>query len=184
MKQLTPRFNWKMAVSSRPTYVCAHSRESATKSVSQQTELNSTQRSSSNALSVRRMERCEQMQRVLFRARYLLIDRMRPHQQLLTRHSDCCQHAVKMHTCDFPSCTALRIIGLRSLLLCSTVCTLWVKKTIHYNIVHNFAKCWPTFKICSLADSIVNMQQNQSLVIPPHLKHVVALPCETSIQEN
>jgi len=28
------------------------------------------------------------------------------------------------------------------------------------------------------------MQQNQSLVIPPHLKHVAALPCETSIQEN
>jgi len=46
MKQLTPRFNWKMAVSSRPTYVCAHSRESAIKSVSQQTELKSTQRSS------------------------------------------------------------------------------------------------------------------------------------------
>jgi len=36
---------------------------------------------------------------------------------------------------------------------------LWVKKTRHYNIVHNFAKCWPIFKLFSLTDSLVNMQQ-------------------------
>jgi len=34
------------------------------------------------------------------------------------------------------------------------------QKTIHYNIVHNFAKCWPIFKICSPTASMVNMQQN------------------------
>jgi len=38
--------------------------------------------------------------------------------------------------------------------------TLWVKKTVHYNIVHNFVKCWPIFKFFSLADSLVNMQHN------------------------
>ena len=41
-----------------------------------------------------------------------------------------------------------------------TNCTLWVKKTRHYNIVHNFAKCWPIFKLLSLTDSLVNLQQN------------------------
>ena len=35
------------------------------------------------------------------------------------------------------------------------------KKTRHYNIVHNFAKCWPIFKFFSLTDSLVNMQQNR-----------------------
>ena len=33
-------------------------------------------------------------------------------------------------------------------------------KTRHYNIVHNFAKCWPIFKLLSLTDSLVNLQQN------------------------
>jgi len=39
--------------------------------------------------------------------------------------------------------------------------TLWVKKRIHYNIVHNFPKCWPIFKFFSLTDSIANTQQNR-----------------------
>ena len=34
------------------------------------------------------------------------------------------------------------------------------KKTRHYNIVYNFAKCWPIFKLLSLTDSLVNLQQN------------------------
>jgi len=34
-------------------------------------------------------------------------------------------------------------------------------KTIHCNIVHNFANCWPIFKICSVSDSLVSMQQNR-----------------------
>jgi len=38
--------------------------------------------------------------------------------------------------------------------------TLLVKKTIRYNIAHNFAKCWPIFKFFSLTDSLVNMPQN------------------------
>jgi len=36
-----------------------------------------------------------------------------------------------------------------------------VSKKIHYNIVHNFAKCWPIFQMFSLTDSLVNMQQNR-----------------------
>jgi len=32
---------------------------------------------------------------------------------------------------------------------------------MHYNIVYNFAKCWPIFKILLLTDSLVNMQQNR-----------------------
>jgi len=35
------------------------------------------------------------------------------------------------------------------------------KKTRHYNIVHNFAECWPILKFFSLTDSLVNMQQNR-----------------------
>jgi len=34
------------------------------------------------------------------------------------------------------------------------------KKTRHYNIVHNFDKCLPIFKLLSLTDSLVNLQQN------------------------
>ena len=40
----------------------------------------------------------------------------------------------------------------------------WVKKTRqtrHYNIVNNFAKCWPIFIFFSLTDSLVNMQQKR-----------------------
>jgi len=47
--------------------------------------------------------------------------------------------------------------------LCLQLCgyTLWVKKkTRHYNIVYNFTKCWPIFKLLSLTDSLVNLQQN------------------------
>jgi len=29
-----------------------------------------------------------------------------------------------------------------------------------YNLAHNFAKCWLIFKILSLTDSLVNLQQN------------------------
>jgi len=36
-----------------------------------------------------------------------------------------------------------------------------VSQNIHYNIVHNFARCWPIFKIFSLAHLQVNMQQNR-----------------------
>jgi len=51
---------------------------------------------------------------------------------------------------------------------CSALCvpcevlesTLWVKKTRRCNIRHNFAKCWPIFKLLSLTDSLVNLQQN------------------------
>jgi len=31
-------------------------------------------------------------------------------------------------------------------------------KTSHYNIVHNFAKCWPNFRFFLLTNSMVNMQ--------------------------
>jgi len=34
------------------------------------------------------------------------------------------------------------------------------KKPTHYNIVHNFDKCWLIFKIISLTDMLVNVQQN------------------------
>ena len=34
------------------------------------------------------------------------------------------------------------------------------QKARHYNIVHNFTKCWPIFKLLSLTDSLVNLQQN------------------------
>jgi len=34
------------------------------------------------------------------------------------------------------------------------------QKTRHYNIIRNFAKCWPIFKLLSLTDSLVNLQQN------------------------
>jgi len=47
------------------------------------------------------------------------------------------------------------------LLGCYSIYTLWVKKTRHYNIVHNFAKCWPIFKFFPRTDSLVNMQQNR-----------------------
>jgi len=45
----------------------------------------------------------------------------------------------------------------------SRQCSLYTvsQKTSHYNIVHNFAKCWPIFKFFSLANSLVNMQQNR-----------------------
>jgi len=51
--------------------------------------------------------------------------------------------------------------------------------------VHNLTKSWPIFKICSLADSLVNRAYatKSSLTIPPHLKRVAALHCETSISE-
>jgi len=45
------------------------------------------------------------------------------------------------------------------------------KKTIHYNIVLNFAKCWPIIKIFSLSDSLVNMQQNRH-ELSHHTLHV------------
>jgi len=32
------------------------------------------------------------------------------------------------------------------------------KKTRHYTFAHNFAKCWPIFKILSPTDSAVNLQ--------------------------
>jgi len=34
------------------------------------------------------------------------------------------------------------------------------KQPIIYNIVHNFAICWLIFKILSLTDTLVNVQQN------------------------
>jgi len=33
-------------------------------------------------------------------------------------------------------------------------------KTSHYNLAHNFAKCWLIFTILSLTNSLVNLQQN------------------------
>jgi len=38
--------------------------------------------------------------------------------------------------------------------------TLWVKKTSHYTFVCNFDKCGPIFKILSVAESVVNLQQS------------------------
>ena len=43
----------------------------------------------------------------------------------------------------------------------SEIYTVSQKKTIQYNIVHNFTKCWPIFKILSLTDSLVNVQENR-----------------------
>jgi len=43
----------------------------------------------------------------------------------------------------------------------SVIYTVSQNKTRHYNIVHNFAKCWPIFNFFSLTDSLVNMQQNR-----------------------
>ena len=36
----------------------------------------------------------------------------------------------------------------------------------------------------SLADSVVNLQQNSCLNIPPHFKHVATLRCEIWMQKN
>jgi len=40
----------------------------------------------------------------------------------------------------------------------SVIYTVSQNKTSHYNIVHNFAKCWLIFKFFSLADSLINVQ--------------------------
>ena len=37
---------------------------------------------------------------------------------------------------------------------------------------------YPIFKIFSLADSVVNLQQTHCLNIPPRFKRVATLPCE------
>ena len=39
------------------------------------------------------------------------------------------------------------------------VTTPWVKKTRHQTLGHNFTNYYPIFKIFSLADSVVNLQQ-------------------------
>jgi len=49
------------------------------------------------------------------------------------------------------------------------------KKTRHQTLSHSF-NYYPIFKIFSLKDSVVNLQQ--TLKIPPRLKHVATLPCE------
>ena len=41
----------------------------------------------------------------------------------------------------------------------TNVTTLWVKKTSHYNLAHNVAKCWLIFKFFSPRDSWVNFLQ-------------------------
>ena len=56
----------------------------------------------------------------------------------------------KTHLQNQTACHSLAIIKLYTLL---------VKKTIHYNIAHNFAKL-TDFQFFSLTDSLVNMQQN------------------------
>ena len=53
-------------------------------------------------------------------------------------------------------------------------------KTRHHSLVRNFAKCLPIFKILSLLDSALNLQQLSCLEIPPHLDRVATLPCEIS----
>jgi len=59
------------------------------------------------------------------------------------------------------------------------------KKTIHYNIFNNFAKCWPIFNFFSLTDSLVNKYATKSsLTVSPYLTRVAELPCETSVSEN
>jgi len=54
------------------------------------------------------------------------------------RHS--LEHVIKFFFCD------------------EMIYTMSQKKTSHYNIVNNFAKCWPIFQNFSLPDSVVNMQ--------------------------
>jgi len=58
------------------------------------------------------------------------------------------------------------------------------QKTRHYNIVHNFAKCLPIFKFFFTDRFTSKYATKLSLTIPPHLKGVTELPCETSVSEN
>ena len=51
------------------------------------------------------------------------------------------------------------------------------QKTRHQTLSHNFTNYYPIFKIFSLADLVVNLQQTR-LNILPHFKHVATLPCE------
>ena len=52
------------------------------------------------------------------------------------------------------------------------------KKTRHQTLGHNFTNYYPIFKIFSVDDSAVNLQQNHRLNIPQHFKRVATLPCE------
>jgi len=58
-------------------------------------------------------------------------------------------------------------------------CVTVSQKTRHQTLGHNFSNYYPIFKILSLADSVVNLQQ-----IPPRFKHVATLPCEIRMQKN
>jgi len=58
------------------------------------------------------------------------------------------------------------------------------QKTTHYNIVHNFAKCLPIFNFFFTDRFTRKYATKSSLTIPPHLKGVAELPCETSVSEN
>jgi len=55
------------------------------------------------------------------------------------------------------------------------------QKTIHYNIVHNFAKCWPICKIFFTDRFISNYATKSSSTILPRLTWVAEVPCETSV---
>ena len=61
--------------------------------------------------------------------------------------------------CGFFLCTLL-ITRMATLLwsgFSSIGSTLWVKKTRHLTLAHNFTKYWPIFKILSLLDSVGNL---------------------------
>ena len=55
------------------------------------------------------------------------------------------------------------------------------KKTRHQTLSHNFSNYYPIFKIFSLADSVVNLQQSH---VSPRFKHVATLTCEIWMSEN
>ena len=71
---------------------------------------------------------------------------------------------------------------------CQVVCTYATytvsQKTRHQTLGRNFTNYYPIFKLFSLANSAVNLQQIHCLNIPLRFKHVATLPCEIWMQKN
>ena len=55
-----------------------------------------------------------------------------------------------------------------------------IKRVVH-NFRHNFDKRWPIFKIISLLDSELNLQQNSVIIFPITPWVCSYIPCETKI---
>ena len=83
----------------------------------------------------------------------------------------------EVQSCMQPSwchCHSLSLASVKSRLILPFY-TVSQKKR-HQTLSNNFTNYYPIFKIFSLKDSVVNLQQ--TLKIPPRLKHVATLPCE------